>query len=387
MIQSTGSKSYFWARRVHKKLEWHTIGNARDFSVDQARTRADSINAAIGKWKEAGAVGPTPVAKVQKHDSLTLEMLFDDYCKFRLAKDSKNPVKAITDTTWFFNAYLKTLHKREIASLTRRELQELHASVGEKNGKTAANRGLQLVKRVINFGIDSERFAGGNVAAKIDLYREESRERVLQDLELKRLLDELRPERESSRDLRDFVKLSLATGVRKSDILSMKWDDVRLEDHCWRVPPTTKTGKAYDCVLIPIARAVLAERAKRRTDKECPFVFPGRGVSGHVLDLKKGFNELLKRAHIANLHQHDLRRTFGSLMLRLGANETVVAKSLGHSVGSKATAIYTRVNFETQEAAAERVGERLLALTPQHTKRSTTEERLVNGEIASVEPL
>jgi integrase len=361
-IQATGTKTFFWARRVRKELIWHTIGNSQDFTLDEARSRADAINAQVGKWKEEGCIGPVPIAKPAK--ALTLGALFDDYCTFSVAK-AKNPVKALEDTKWFFKSYLEDLRGRELSSITRAELRDHHARVGEKNGPVAANRAIQLLKRVINWGIDTERYEGGNVATKLAMFPEYSRERVAQKTELARLFAELVPEKEPSRDLRDFVWLALTTGARKSDILSMKWNDLALADNRWTIPSTTKSGQGYEVALPARAIEILEERARRQKNGDASeWVFPSRGVSGHLVDLKGAWKKLLERAGIKNLRQHDLRRTLASFQLKKGATMPVIGKTLGHAAGSSATAIYARPDFELMEKSIRAATNAMIALAP-----------------------
>jgi len=360
-VQSTGTKTFFWARRVRKELVWHSIGSTKDFTLEEARARADQINAEVGKWKEAGSVGEVPVKKRPK--ALTLGQLFDDYCALHLAK-AKNPVKMLVGAKWFFDAYLHNLRDRDLASITREELRNLHASVGEKHGTTGANRALQLVKATINWGIDDGRYEGGNVATKISMFEEHSRERVAQKTELARLFAELAPDKEPSRDLRDFVRLALMTGARKSDVLSMRWDDLALADNRWTVPSTTKSGRRYDVPLPPQAVEILKDRARRRNGDESPWVFPSRGATGHVVDLKGAWKKLLERAEIKNLRQHDLRRTMASFQLKRGATMPVIGASLGHAAGSNATAIYARPSFELMEESVRAATDAMLALVP-----------------------
>jgi integrase len=367
-VQATGTKTFFWARRVNKRLIWHTIGSADDFTLPSARQRADEINSQVGKWREAGCVGPVPVERARQ--AVTLSELFDTYCVKQLAR-AKNPVKSIKDAKWFFDAYLTPLANREIASITRSELRELHGKLGEKNGPVGANRALQLAKAIINYGISSEVYEGGNVASKIDLFPEYSRERVAQKTELVRLFAELAQDREPSRDLRDFVWLALLTGARKSDVLSMKWSDLALADNRWTVAATTKTGRAYDVALAPRAIAILEERAARRKKgDECAWVFPSHGATGHLRDLKRAWKKLLERAQITNLRQHDLRRTLASMQLKKGAAMATVGKSLGHAAGSQATAIYARPDFSMVSEAVNAAASAMLALATKPTKNT-----------------
>jgi integrase len=372
-VQHTGSASFFWSRRVRKNLLWRTIGSCQDFSLDEARTRASEINGQIGKWRDNGCVGAVPIARPAK--SVTLEQIFEDFCTFHVANTAKNPAKALRGAQWSFDRYLSSLRNRELHSIVRAELRELHAKIGKDHGPVAANRALQQLRSIISWAIAEERFAGGNVAAGIKGFPEYSRERVAQKSELQRLFAELTPEREPSRNLRDFVWLALMTGARKGDILSMQWSDLTLADHRWTVPSTTKSGRAYDIFLVPKAMEVIEERARRRRDSENPWVFPSRAACGHLASLQDGWEALRKRAGIVNLRMHDCRRTLASFQLAKGAAMATVGKSLGHSHNSRSTSIYARPSEEMVATAVGAAATAMLELEPSGAPRETPRTR------------
>ena len=83
-----------------------------------------------------------------------------------------------------------------------------------------------------------------------------SRERFLSGDELAHLFRAMKRPKNRIRDLVDFVKLALWTGARRSDVLSMKWEDLALVDNTWRVP-MSKGGKPYLLPLVPEAVQIL----------------------------------------------------------------------------------------------------------------------------------
>jgi integrase len=102
---------------------------------------------------------------------------------------------------------------------------------------------------------------------------------------------------------------------------------------------------------MPEGVTVLNERFKRAGDKsakkqvqlpENAFVFPSRGKSGHIRDIKRGWKRLKKDAKLANLTVHDLRRTLGSWMAMSGVSLPVIGKVLGHK-SMRATEVYARL--------------------------------------------
>ena len=117
--------------------------------------------------------------------------------------------------------------------------------------------------------------------------------------------------------------------------------------------------------LPPRSVEILKERARRQSKEGiCEWVFPSRGVSGHLVDLKGAWKKLLERAEIKNLRQHDLRRTLASFQLKNGATMPVIGKSLGHAAGSSATAIYARPDFEMIEKSVKAATNAMIALAP-----------------------
>lgn len=339
LVHATGTRSFFWARRVNGELLYHTLGSCADVTLERARARASEINAAVARWKEAGCVGPLPIAAPR--DELSVAAVFDDYSSLHLAKRAKKPESAVASARWQFDSYLGSLGAKQLASVTRGEVRELHARLTERHGKVAANRAVQLLRRVVYWAIRTDRFSGENPATRVELHREQKRKRFLQPSELPRLFTALRDD--PSDDLRDFVKLALWTGARKSDILSMRWRDVFLADNRWTVPETTKSGESYDIALTPEAVEILKDRRAER--KDSPWVFPSRGATGHLVDLKGAWKKLLAHAKIANLTQHDLRRTLGSYQAAQGSSLQVIGKSLGHR-DLKATEIYAQLDLD-----------------------------------------
>jgi integrase len=363
LVTAKGTKTFFWQRRCNGKLEWHTLGNVEEVTIEAARTRASEINAAVARWKEGGCIGPAPVKP--ETNGLTVGKMLEDYFVFHVMAHAKNPGKAMARDKWLFDRHLSSLRERKVDSLTRGELRELHAKNGQEFGAVSANRAIELLRRVINWGIDAEHYDGANVAARVKLFPEFSRPRVAEKTELARLFAELEKE---SIDLKHFVWLALLTGARKSDILSMTWEALgHLPDRRWNVPESTKEGRPYVIPLSPRAVAILAER--RKLANGSPFVFSGHGVSGHLIDLKRGWSRLLKRAGIKNLTQHDLRRTAASAMLKSGANIVTVGKTLGHAAGSSATAIYARAGTEDMIDAVNATEKALLTLAVVKSKK------------------
>lgn len=76
----------------------------------------------------------------------------------------------------------------------------------------------------------------------MDKFRGKSRSRFVLPDEMPRLM--LAMEHESNELVRDFVKLALFTGARRSNVLAMQWPDVHIERREWHIA-MTKNGEPH----------------------------------------------------------------------------------------------------------------------------------------------
>jgi integrase len=357
VVHPSGEKTFFHVAKVLGYPRRKTLGPFDSMSIEQARGEASRINADLTKWKTDGFQGPAPFEK--NAEEPTFNELTDLYIEKHLKQRAKRPERAERDVRYTVNAHLAAWKNRKIGTIRRADVQKIHAELGNDR-KFAANGVAELVRRLFNFAIEAELWSGENPAAKIKRFHEPSRTRFLQPDELARLFAALR--KETNRDLRDFVNLSLWTGARKSDVLSMRWENISLPDNRWEVPDP-KNSVPYVVALTPEAVKILKDRSRPGD----PWVFPSHGKTGHVVNLKRPWKELLKRAKIGNLRIHDLRRTLGSWQAASGASLPVIGKSLGH-VSTHATQIYARLDLDPVRASVTAATQAMIAASKKKPK-------------------
>jgi integrase len=323
LVLPSGYKSFFWFRKVHGRPTWKTIGNFSELSIEQARARAQELNVSIADWKSRRYDGANPVGKPNREP--TLNEIIEDYCDKRLAGHAKNPERAAKGVRWSRDKYLASFKNRRLSSIERKDVRDLHRSIGKAHGHVTANRVATLLKTLFNWAKKSWEWKGENPAALIEKFPESRRSRVLQGVERKTFVAALADE--PNGDLRDFVVLAIFTGARMSDILSMRWKDIAFgtDPVIWTVP-TPKNSKPYEVMLMPEA---LERLTGRKNGSE--WVFPSTGKSGHLVTVKKGWQALMKRTGIKGLTIHDLRRTHATMMEEAGVSISVISKILGHS--------------------------------------------------------
>ena len=205
---------------------------------------------------------------------------------------------------------------------------------------TVANRVLALASSVLGRGVEWGHIET-NPARGIRRNKEYSRDRFIQSDELPRFFKAVGEEENTG--IRDYFLLSLLTGARRANVLSMRWQEVNMKRGEWRIT-VTKNGTPQTVPLIPEALEILRIRLVA-AEKDAVFVFPGPGKKGHLIEPRKGWLRILKRAKLSDLRIHDLRRTLGSWQAKTGASLAIIGKSLNHK-NQQTTAIYARLDLD-----------------------------------------
>jgi len=310
-----------------------TLGRFPDMTIEQARRKAAEINSDI-----ANDLNPSEVKRGRKAE-LTFADLFAEY----LERHSKPNKKTWAEDKSKYDTYLaKPLGNKKLSTIDRSSIATIHSRVTKLGHPVTANRVKALISSIFGWAI-SVGLWKTNPALGIRLNRECSRDRFIQGDELPRFFQALADELNET--IRDYVLLSLLTGARKANVLSMQWKDVNLKRGEWRIRET-KSGTPQTVTLSPEVLTVLRSRIRNRKPSEpTTFVFPSNGSSGHLIEPKKGWKRILKRAGIDDLRIHDLRRTLGSWQAKTGASMAIIGKSLNHK-NQNTTAIYARLDLD-----------------------------------------
>jgi integrase len=125
--------------------------------------------------------------------------------------------------------------------------------------------------------------------------------------------------------LRPIEVTALNTGMRKGEILALKWEQVDLR-HGFIFLTDTKNNERRDIPINQTLRDTLEILPRHITS---PYVF-WQGKGERYMDVRRSFRSALKRAGIKDFVFHDLRHTFASHLVMAGVDLTTIKELLGH---------------------------------------------------------
>jgi len=251
----------------------------------------------------------------------------------------------------------------------RKQRKETPTRAKKPRSEVAVNRELETLRHVFNKAVEwgmMEKNPFDKFREPILFKEDENRVRYLTEDEIKRLfavLDKKPKEKKRKKSLpedapnkivnpfylKNIVKAALLTGLRRGDILNLKWSDVDLEKGILFYNEQKKRNKRR----IKVLNSEMIELLKSIHSGESETIF--NGPDGKPLkDIKRSFRTALKNAGIKDFHFHDLRHTSASYMVMRGASLKAVQDHLGHT-SLMMTQRYAHLSPEFQRSEVERL--------------------------------
>ncbi|MEU0820199.1 tyrosine-type recombinase/integrase [Streptomyces mirabilis] len=179
----------------------------------------------------------------------------------------------------------------------------------------------------------------------------------------------------SGHRLQPLFELALHTGLRKGELLGLRWEDLDLAGGTASIRRTlqrtnsggltalpTKTKSSERRIALPTPCLRSLEQHRDRQLKERKAAGTGWKDNGYVFTrpdgapiegatLTRHFNTLLHRARLRRIRFHDLRHSAATLLLEQGVELVVIKELLGHAhIGVTAT-VYAHVRLRLQRDA------------------------------------
>ena len=340
----TGETRY----RVLVRLKGHPLVSATFKRKLDAERWARNTESAIEENRYFKA------AEAKRH---TLAELIDRYFESVLPKKRGGGKNQALQLRW----WRKTLGERLLSEITPAvivDARDLLQSESTNRPRSAAtlNRYTAALGHVFTVAVKEWMWVDENPLSKISKFPEPpGRVRVLGKQDRERLLSVCKSSRNPH--LFPIVILAISTGMRKGEILRLKWSDIDLDRGHLVIQKTKNRERRGIPLSEPVKRALELHGRVRRIDSD--FVFPNRSGSAPE-DFRASWKKVLKEADIQDFRFHDLRHCAASYMAVAGASPSELAAALGHKslsmvaryahIGeSHAAGVITRMNEQIFE--------------------------------------
>lgn len=261
--------------------------------------------------------------------------------------------KKVEDERMYMRFILERFAGKFVSDIERREVESFQASrraLLRKDGRPRAhstiNREVEALRRLLNKAVRWG-MLGKNPASQLNLLPEpRGRTRFLTLDEAKRLLEA------TSRHLRPIIVCALETGMRRSEILGLRWSDVDMKTRTIYLGDT-KNGESR---LVPVSNRLYAVLSGLPRRLGSDHVFTGEpkiGKTGKPFhDVRTSFENACRRAGIEGFRFHDLRHTAASHMAMAGVPLRTIGEILGHKTAAM-TERYAHMTPEHKRNAVE----------------------------------
>lgn len=186
-------------------------------------------------------------------------------------------------------------------------------------------------------------------------------------------------------DMYALILTEIYTGLRKGELLGLRWKDVDFDNHEIHVRHNlcrvNNTGVNDGCKTklilmepktkksirtIPLSESVVQVLKHHRIKQQKHImkyrnvyldndvVFPrADGTFDDPREVLRRFHNILEKANVRKCRFHDLRHTFASILLNEGESMKVIQELLGHSTITTTMDIYSHVAKQTKKNSIE----------------------------------
>ena len=226
---------------------------------------------------------------------------------------------------------------------------------------------LELLTRIVNHGVNLGLSTPlGFKVEKPSLDNEKTE--FMTDEQLRAYLAAL--DKEPDQDSAAFFRIMLLTGVRRSALLNLRWDDLDLEKGFITLRgEVAKAGKTRKLPLAPAAVAIL-DRITRRGE----YVWPGKSGDGPREDFRRLGRRLRDKAGLPKDFRpcHGIRHHFATAMASSGEIDLYVLQRLLTHATPTMTQRYSHLTDAALQRAA-RAAEHIVATPAQDESKPTDE--------------
>ncbi len=244
-------------------------------------------------------------------------------------------VQGVTEGTLYEIAlslrnFERLIGKCNSKQLTQNVIDKFILQRGTEVTRPTLNKDIRNLKTFINW-CKKKRYINNEIEIK-ELKEEERPVKSLNQVQIKKLL-------KTAKDypsIKMRILLALGTGLRRGDVDSLKIRDIDFESNSIA---TTSRKTKKSMASRPVSAEVMAELSKY----VCRLDIGQEKIFDTKFNHRK-WRKVCKKAGLADLKFHDLRKTFGSLLAQNGVSTAVTQRLLEHSSPNLTNKVYTNVD-------------------------------------------
>ena len=299
-----------------------------------------------------------------------LDFWYQNFCKPSLRETTK-----VGYENCIYKHIIPAVGQIPLNELTQNDLQQFYARLkkngrlhrSESHGTATSNRMVRSCHALCRASLEkaiTKQLITKNPSLGCKLPPKKAREmQVLTPNELGRFLARTKEE-----GYYEMFLLELSTGMRRGEILGLKWSDLNLTNGSLRIArqvvaagsqtlvqaPKTKNS-IRTIILPPYMIELLAEMKKHKT---CEWIFPSPIKDGEPRNpsaVYHRFKIILERAGCKNIRFHDLRHTFTTMALENGMDVKTLSDMIGHVSAETTLNIYSHITDTMRLQAAVKI--------------------------------
>ncbi len=344
------SWSVLYTRQSDRKKRRYTIGGYPDFSLETARTEAQSVLARVARGEDPAD------QKQERKDALSFAELASIWIE-RHGKPNKGQRSLYDDELMLAREILPSIGATKADEVSKRDVIRIIDAVADRGARYRSNRILALTRSIFRWGCAEDLIKLDPTQGVRPRTIERPRDRVLTDNEIRifwRGLDDS----PMSAAVVTMLRLALVTGQRIGEIAGAAKAEIDLlsEKPTWTLPGgRTKNSQTNRVPLSPLAVRLLQDAIEVSGESE--YVFPSPTRSGPITAhaATRALSRARSKLDIENFRVHDLRRTVATSMASLGINPHTISLVLDHISVTKGTvtgAVYVKYSFDREKRGA-----------------------------------
>lgn len=307
-------------------------------------------------------------------EKLKPDMPFGEWIDFWYKYFSSPKLRPTTQATYENRIYghiIPSVGKIPLSKLTQNDLQQFYAKLKrtgrkvnvELKGTGVSDRMVRSCHALCRSSLEKaveEGLITRNPSIGCKLPPKKNGEmKVLTQNEIVRLLNQAYDE-----GYYEMFLLELTTGMRRGEILGLKWRDLNLETGELNIKrqlttkgiSVPKTKSSIRTVLLPPDMLDLLREMKKTAKYDWIFPSPVKeGEPRNPTAITKRFRLMLERAHCKHVRFHDLRHTFATMALENGMDVKTLSAMIGHVSSETTLNIYSHVTDTMRAQAAVKI--------------------------------